>query len=265
MIRIRKGTEPQILQVNKSRWTSDLLNLVDQNHSYAQIPQKEKDSATRYYRHPEIQEALKNSNGLAKCVYCESFVDLTSHCSIEHFYPKSVYPKETFEWDNLFPCCSWCNSSKGDFDTGRQPFVHPEKEDPEDFLTFEDMMYVPKSRTGIAGQKAVNVINKCDLQRISLIRAHADILFSFRKSCESLKKVISDYKDYIQEVKKIGCVKKIYSFLSELKREASHDAQYAGFMRYLLRKNEVVQDAVDLINLRKSDIGLSADFDWGFV
>lgn len=264
MIRVQKGAEPHILQVNKSKWTTDLLNLVSHYQSYAQIPQKEKDSATSYYRHPEIQDALKNENGLAKCVYCESFVDLTSHCSIEHFYPKSVYPKETFVWDNLFPCCSWCNSSKKDFDTYRQPFIHPENDNPEDFLTFEDMMYVPKYKMGVDFQKAENVINECDLQRLSLIRAHADILYSFRKSCISLKKVICDYRGYVQEVKKMECVKNIYSFLNDLKSEASYDSQYAGFMRYLLRKNETIREAVDLINQRKFDIGLSGDFDWGF-
>ena len=264
MIRVQKGTEPHILQVNKSKWTTDLLNLVNRYLTYAQIPSKEKVRATSYYRHPEIQDALRNGNGLAKCVYCESLVDLTSHFSIEHFHPKSVYPNETFEWDNLFPCCNLCNSSKSDFDTYRQPFIHPENDNPEDLLTFEDMMYVPAYRTGKEFQKAENVINKCDLQRLSLIRAHAEILYSFRKSCDSLKKVICDYTDYVQEVKKKECLRKVYSFLDELKSEASQDSQYAGFIRYLLRKNEIVKDAVDLINLRKSDIGLSADFDWEF-
>ena len=87
MIRIQKLPEPQILLTNKSKWTTDLLNLVSQYQSYDKIPQKEKDVATKNYRHSEILATLKGCNGLAKCVYCESSVDLTSPSTIEHYHP----------------------------------------------------------------------------------------------------------------------------------------------------------------------------------
>ena len=265
MIRIQKGLEPQILLTNKLKWTTDLLNLVNQYQSYDKIPQKEKESVTKNYRHSEIQATLKGCNGIAKCVYCESSVDLTSPSTIEHYHPKSLYPNETFEWDNLFACCGLCNSSKNDFDTYKQPFIHPENEEPENFLTFEDMMYVPKFKVGTEYQKAENVITKCDLQRTPLIRAHAEILYSFRKSCEALKEKIEDYAGYVQEQRKKKCVCKVYSFLCELKEESSSEALYSGFMRYLLRKNETIKKAVSLVNQHKSDVGLTNDFDWGFV
>ncbi len=265
MIRIQKLPEPQILLTNKSKWTTDLLNLVSQYQSYDKIPQKEKDVATKNYRHSEILATLKGCNGLAKCVYCESSVDLTSPSTIEHYHPKSLYPNETFEWKNLFVCCGLCNLSKNDYDTCNQPFIHPENERPEDFLTFEDMMYVPKFKAGIERQKAENVITRCNLQRLPLIRAHAEILYSFRKSCDAMKEKLDDYAEYVQEQKKKTCISKVYSFLCELKEESSSAALYSGFMRYLLRKNEVVKVAVSLVNQHKSEVGLTNDFDWGFA
>ena len=56
----------------------------------------------------------------------------------------------------------------------------------------------------------------------------------------------------------------LYNSMLELRAEASDNAQYAGFMRYLLRKSSEVREAVMIINQHKEDIGLSSDFDWGF-
>ena len=264
MIKVQKGAEPAILQSNKSRWTTDLLNLVSQHGSYDQIPKNEKDAATSHYRDPEILKALMDSNGLAKCVYCESSVDLTSPCNIEHFHPKSVYPRETFEWDNLFTCCSLCNSTKNDFDTYKQPFIHPENEDPEFFLTFDDIMYVPKFKTGIGFDKAENVIIQCNLQRTPLIQEHCRVLIAFLGCCDSIKENIEKHSKYVKISSKIQSLSKIHATLEGLKTEASKEAKYAGFMRYLLRKYRVIDDAVKLVNQNKSYLGLSADFDWGF-
>lgn len=264
MIKVQKGTEPQILQTNKSRWTTDLLGLVHRYHSYDKIPQKEKDSATKFYRHPDIQAALKNCNGLAKCVYCESLIDLTSPCSIEHYYPKSLYPNRTFEWENLFTCCSLCNTAKGDFDTGKQPFVHPVIDNPEDYLTFRNIMYVPKSTTGVEHQKAQNVIDQCNLQRRPLIYEHSQILIAFVGCCDAIKENLEKFSSHQRESCRISDLSKILSTLCGLKKEASNDAKYSGFMRYLLRDYEVIRNAVALVNQHKSELGLIDDFDWGF-
>lgn len=265
MIKVQKGAEPQILQTNKSKWTADLLALVHQYQSYDKIPQKEKESATKFYRHPDIQTALKSSNGLAKCVYCESLVNLTSPCTIDHYFPKSLYPSKTFEWENLFACCSLCNMAKGNFDTGKQLFIHPVSDDPEDFLTFENIMYVPKTGTGVGYQKAQNVIEACNLQRIPLIQEHSLFLIAFIGCREAIKENLEKYSGYQNETYKIQVLSKILSTLNGLKNEASNDAKYSGFIRHLLRKTDIIGKAVTLVNLHKSDVGLADDFDWGFV
>lgn len=264
MIRIQKTAEPQVLADNKICWTDNLMALVHKYHGYDKIPKSEKDAAIRHYKHPDIINALKGKNGKAKCVYCESYVDVTSYANVEHYYPKSVYPEKTFCWDNLFMGCTCCNTPKNKFDTGREPFVHPEKESPEDYLTFDDIMYVPKHKEGEPFEKAKNVIEKCGLRRTPLIYAHVGILVTYNKTCEALSDRIKEYNSHTRQSKRLSDAVAINTALETLKIEASDDAQYAGFMRYLLRKSEEVHDAVEIINNHKSDLGLSNNFDWGF-
>ena len=264
MIKIQKGTEPQILRDNNAQWTSALMTLVKKYGSYENIPFKEKNAAIVYYKHPDISNALKGKTSKAKCIYCETYVDVSCYANIEHYLPKSVYPDQTFKWSNLFMGCTLCNTPKNDFDTGREPFIHPEKEDPEEYLTFDDLMYVPKYMNGEPHQKAKNVIDKCDLQRIPLIQAHALILVSYMKSRDALIERIGKYNTHKAANAKLNDALAIYNTMIVLKNEVANEAQYAGFMRYLLRKSSEVHDAVWIINQHKTELGLSNDFYWGF-
>lgn len=265
MIRIQKGAEPKVLADNKKQWTDTLLALVSKYHGYNNIPAKEKEAAIRHYRHDDIVNALKGFNGKAKCIYCESYVDVTCYANIEHYHPKSIYPEQTFCWENLFVGCTVCNTPKNNFDTGRDPFVHPVIDNPEDYLTFEDIMYVPRYTEGEPFQKAKNVIEVCGLKRTSLIQEHSTILISYRKTCEALSERIDKYNNHKSEVEKEKDAIDIYTALNTLKNEASDDAQYSGFMRYLIRKSPEIHDAVQIINKHKVELGLSDDFNWGFI
>ncbi len=48
------------------------------------------------------------------CSFCDGFTGETSRDTIEHFKPKSIYPREAYQWDNLFLCCDLCQSTKGE-------------------------------------------------------------------------------------------------------------------------------------------------------
>lgn len=71
-----------------------------------------------------------------RCMYC-----LDSHgCDIEHFRPKSRYPKWMFKWSNLLLCCTECGRIKGSQSpiVGRRILlVDPTREEPWDFLDFD--------------------------------------------------------------------------------------------------------------------------------
>lgn len=264
MIRIQKEVEPQILTDNKAQWTADLMALVRQYGSYDKIPLNVKNAAIAHYKRADVADTLKGRQAKAKCVYCESYVDVTCYANIEHYHPKSIYPDQTFCWENLYMGCTLCNTHKNNFDTGKEPFIHPEKEDPEEFLTFDDLMYVPKYANGSFFQKAKNVIDYCDLQRIPLLQAHALILVSFMKSRNALVERMDEYNSHTSERAKIKDAIAMYKNMCVLKNEAASDAQYAGFMRYLIRKSSEVRDTIVIINQHKADIGLTNDFDWGF-
>ncbi len=48
------------------------------------------------------------------CSFCDGFTGETSRDTIEHFKPKSTYPREAYQWHNLFLCCDLCQSTKGE-------------------------------------------------------------------------------------------------------------------------------------------------------
>ena len=71
-----------------------------------------------------------------RCMYC-----LDSHgCDIEHFRPKSSYPKWMFKWNNLLLCCTECGRIKGSqypLDGRHLLLIDPTKEEPWDYLDFD--------------------------------------------------------------------------------------------------------------------------------
>jgi uncharacterized protein (TIGR02646 family) len=71
-----------------------------------------------------------------RCMYC-----LDSHGSdIEHFRPKSLYPKRMFKWRNFLLCCTECGRIKGNqFPLqGRKPLlIDPSKEQPWLYIDFD--------------------------------------------------------------------------------------------------------------------------------
>jgi len=128
MIKIVKGSEPNILKNNKSQWTKELLSLIAQGKK---IPSA---LATKYNQ-DEVKNALKKECR-NKCMYCESLVSHIAHEHIEHIKPKAKdkFPELTFEWENLGLACPICNMNKGSKYESTLPFVNPYKDDPNDYF-----------------------------------------------------------------------------------------------------------------------------------
>ena len=265
MIKVTKSSEPQVLTDNKTQWTNDLMNLVKKYGSYNKIPEGEKTAAIKYYAHPDIKAALLGHSGKAKCIYCESYVNVSGYANIEHYHPKSIKPNETFSWDNLFVGCTACNTPKNNFDTSKEPFIHPVNDNPEDYLTFDELMYKPKFDTGTSYLKAKNVIEKCDLWRTPLIREHADILCAFLETRKAIIATIIHYNGAKTDKTRVEDAQTILNSLTLLNSEASDDAHYAGYMRYLLRKYGEIRDAVNIVNFHKDALGIPSGFVWSFT
>ena len=126
MIPIVKGIEPQVLTLNKSKWTNDLL-------SYLSRREKIPNSLKSNYNHVDVKDVLRKESRF-KCMYCESTIAHISYEHIEHIKPKSKHPDLTFDWENLGLACQICNMNKGDEFNDTFPFINPYLDDPENFL-----------------------------------------------------------------------------------------------------------------------------------
>lgn len=53
------------------------------------------------------------------CSFCDNYpVSPPSNPTIEHFRPKSRFPREAYQWENLYFCCDWCQRKGEQFDPG---------------------------------------------------------------------------------------------------------------------------------------------------
>lgn len=63
------------------------------------------------------------------CSFCDNYpVSPPSLDTIEHFRPKSKYPREAYRWTNLYYCCMACQLKNDDFD---EAALRPDADDYE--------------------------------------------------------------------------------------------------------------------------------------
>lgn len=61
---------------------------------------------------PLLKEQTQNH-----CSFCDNFpVSPPSIDTIEHFRPKARYPREAYQWANLYFCCMYCQQKSDAFD-----------------------------------------------------------------------------------------------------------------------------------------------------
>jgi len=70
--------------------------------------------------HKKIKQWERLKKDLAEltadhCSFCDSYpLAAKNKQTIEHFRPRSSYPKLAYVWHNLFLCCETCQTAKGD-------------------------------------------------------------------------------------------------------------------------------------------------------
>ncbi|MEQ1527634.1 MAG: hypothetical protein ABL902_01160 [Gallionella sp.] len=102
--------------------------------------EREWKSARQTDKMSKVLSTLQSMMGtLQRCMYC-----LDSHgCDIEHFRPKSSYPKWMFKWNNLLLCCTECGRIKGSqfpLEGKRPMLIDPTKEEPWEYLDFDPQL-----------------------------------------------------------------------------------------------------------------------------
>jgi uncharacterized protein (TIGR02646 family) len=116
----------------------------------------------------EIRQRLAAmASGIERCMYCED----SEGTAIEHFWPKALYPKSAFDWDNYLIACSRCNSNykRDQFPldpAGRPLLLNPVEEQPLDHLAFSPSTgkYEPLTDKGRSSEQVYG-LNRATLTR----------------------------------------------------------------------------------------------------
>jgi uncharacterized protein (TIGR02646 family) len=157
MINVKRLEEPVTLVENKVKWLEEYLqSLENYRLNPSNLTKVRKERCENKYRQNDIKNSLKNMFE-GKCAYCESHLAHISYGHIEHFKPKSKFPNDCFNWENLLLGCEICNgtqfkSTNFPLENENGPLVNPTTENPFIFFDFE---YDPN--TGLA-----NVLGKND-------------------------------------------------------------------------------------------------------
>jgi len=103
MMKMRRDKSPSYLEDNREKWTQDYIK---------KIAGGKKGFSWRCDS-KQLMEDLKIQTYF-HCAFCDRALEPIgdSDEEIEHFKPKSKYPKSAYEWKNLYPICSKCNKIK---------------------------------------------------------------------------------------------------------------------------------------------------------
>lgn len=254
MIKLEKpAITPAILVTHQLEWTTQLLKEISRYGTYKNIPKDIKEKLLPNYRHTEIKDALfRSSNN--KCAFCESKPGESGNIEVEHFFPKSIYPEKTFEWENLLPSCRKCNEAKGTHNTGTDPILNPYTTNPSDSL-FYDFIEIKAVRESPQYLVAERTIEVCDLNATRLVGARADILMNITGYVNQLKVTIQDIEAADTARKRRNKIINLRNSLELAQRLTLPKEKYSGFCKFYLQKQEAYHTALHLV----SELGDSED------
>lgn len=239
MIKINKTTKvPKVLKDNQTNWTNSLLADIKTHGSFNKLPDSIKTDVGIKYKDKEIKKALIPTED-TKCAFCEMIPNETGYIEIEHFYPKSIYPDQTFEWSNLLPSCKRCNLIKTKLDTLKSPIVKPDVDDPETLFTYDNIkLVVKKDATDKA--KANRTIKKLDLNQFRVIKPRSELLVNLNLYENGLEQTLEELSK-AKNSNKINRLKSnILDSLDKLEDLTKTKSKHAGFCRDFIGKSKII-------------------------
>ena len=240
MIKLTRKPKPHILIENEEEWTASLEKAVSKYKSFNQIPKNEKKNLLKHYRHAAIKSMLFESSH-KKCAFCETFPGQSGDIEVEHYAPKSLYPKLTFEWKNLLPACKKCNGYKGDHDTVEEPILNPYDIDPKEVFRYEDIKLVTNNdRYKSVGELTIDV---CGLNAVRLMQPRADLLIVLHRYSDTIKEAIRDYNEADTQRKKDNKRKSIMKSLEAIENLADPSQFLSGYSKHYLKNCVAYQEA----------------------
>jgi uncharacterized protein (TIGR02646 family) len=151
-----------------------------------------------------------------KCAYCESKVTHVYFGDVEHIRPKTVFPAERLDLENLTLSCAQCNNAKGEFWDANTPLLNPFEDHPnQEVLALGFMIARRPGRS-----RARLTIERLGLNRPALLERR-------KERIEALQALADQY---VQEPD--GPIKDLLR--TELRRHATDDGEYAMIVRAYL-------------------------------
>lgn len=246
MIKIQKQPPPQVLIDYKDMWTQQLLEAVKLYGEFSKIPDAEKNKLLSHYRHQDIRSALAESSHY-KCAFCECKPGESGNIEVEHFEPKSIYPDQAFDWDNLLPACRKCNEAKTDHDTRIAPIINPAKEDPETLLTYNYLQMVPLDGSG-EEDKAKRTIEVCNLNSNRLYSARSELMKCLTIYFDELKGKIELILEADTDQKRKYRITKLRNSLEVIDEFLEADSAYSGYCKWFILQSPEYQEAKRLVS-----------------
>jgi len=196
--KIDANTGKTTQQICTERWKERVLRF--QNGQIKNSP-----SFNWYQLDVELRELLSNSSK-NHCAFCDCIFtfDFSEHFPIEHFYPKNEEPDKAFEWENLFPICTICNTCKGTkFDIKLIKPDLPEYKFEDYFIfNYKTGEIEPNPLTSMDKQvRATETIKIYDLKRTKLCKDRINEL-DFYQNFKDRQNDIDYYahRDYIERI-----------------------------------------------------------------
>ena len=107
MIKFTRSAVPKCLKKYK-QWGRDYAAKRLQNPNVSFYWHQYKNRSINHILIEALEELTANH-----CTFCDFFpLGAQSRQTIEHFKPKSQYPKLAYVWHNLFLCCDVCQTAK---------------------------------------------------------------------------------------------------------------------------------------------------------
>lgn len=165
------------------------------------------------YKHPENKVALKDSS-YGKCMYCESLISHIDYGDVEHIKPKSTFPEETYNWDNLGYSCPKCNRDykKDVYDPN---LINPYADDPKDYLmAIGGIIHAINGNDRGRITLAVIRLNRPELlqKRMSVLISFQDLILRFNTATNQTErdaiKILIEYE--ISDDKEYSACKKAF-------------------------------------------------------
>lgn len=208
-----------MIKVTRRAVPEDLLTWITERaarlRNHLQAGEVPSDALLNSYRHPPLKDLLI-AEVHGKCVYCESKITHVYFGDIEHIKPKSIFPLERLDLENLTLACAQCNNAKGEFWDANLPLLNPYQDDPSEEVMALGFMVIRRP----GHDRARLTVERLGLNRLALLERR-------KERIELLQTLADQYA-----VTADGPIKDLLR--TELLRNADDDREYAMIVRTYL-------------------------------